>query len=66
MWEGDVHVGRLKLNVAERLPVPSPGHRPPQTTTPTLVEDKEIALLTTDLFPRSGALPNIYKRGATG
>ena len=54
---GDVYVGRLKLNVAEKLPVPSPGHRPPQTTTPTLVEGKEIALLTTDYSPD----PELYQ-----
>ena len=54
---GDVQVGRLKLNVAEKLPVPSPGHRPPGSATPTLVDDKELALLTTDFSPD----PELYQ-----
>ena len=55
--KGDEHIGRLKLDIAEKLPVPSRGDVPPQSMTPTLYDVKELAFLTTDFSPD----PDLYK-----
>ena len=55
--KGEEHKGRLKLDIAEKLPVPSRGEMPPQSVTPTLYDVEELAFLTTDFSPD----PDLYK-----
>ena len=55
--KGEQHIGRLKLDIAEKLPVPARGEMPPQSVTPTLYDVEELAFLTTDFSPD----PDLYK-----